>query len=85
MTETGPVDFAGLFGDKDTLVIYTYMFGPQRERPCPMCTAALGPFDANAEDIGQNVSLVAVARSPMRSCWRGNRNAAGSTCGSIAT
>ena len=75
MTETGPVDFAGLFGDKDTLVIYTYMFGPQRERPCPMCTAALGPFDANAEDIGQNVSLVAVARSPIEklTAWKQER------------
>src|SRR6476660_8624321 len=30
--ERGAVDFAGLFGDKDTLVTYSYMFGPQRER-----------------------------------------------------
>ena len=35
-------DFAGLFGDKNTLVAYSYMFGPQRERPCPMCTNLLG-------------------------------------------
>src|SRR5258708_15145573 len=35
--ENGPVDFAGLFGDKNTLVVYNYMFGPQREKPCPMC------------------------------------------------
>ncbi len=65
MTEAGETDFAGLFGDKDTLVVYSYMFGPQRERPCPMCTNLLGPFDANAADIEQNVSLVAVARSPI--------------------
>src|SRR5690349_20480361 len=31
----GPVTLAELFGDKDTLVVYTWMFGPQRERPCP--------------------------------------------------
>src|SRR2546429_4288786 len=37
-TETGPSDLAGLFGDKETLAVYGYMFGPQRERPCPMCT-----------------------------------------------
>jgi len=75
MTETGPVDINGLFGDKETLVIYTYMFGPQRERPCPMCTAVLGPFEANAEDIGQNVSLVAVARSPIEKllAWKHDR------------
>ena len=66
MTEDGQTtDLGGLFGDKPTLVVYSYMFGPQRERPCPMCTNLLGPFDANAEDIGQNVSLVVVARSPI--------------------
>ena len=35
-------DFADLFGKKDSLVVYSYMFGPQRERPCPMCTNLLG-------------------------------------------
>ena len=51
--EEGPTDFEGLFGDKQTLVIYSYMFGPQRERPCPMCTNLLGAWEANAADIGQ--------------------------------
>src|ERR1700694_4638067 len=27
--EQGPASFADLFGDKDTLVVYSYMFGPQ--------------------------------------------------------
>src|SRR5687768_18223291 len=27
-----------LFGNRDALVTYFWMFGPQRERPCPMCT-----------------------------------------------
>src|SRR5690349_2884862 len=27
-----------LFGAHDTLVTYFWMYGPQRERPCPMCT-----------------------------------------------
>ena len=39
--ERGPVDFADLFGDKQTLVAYGYMFGPRRERPCPMCASLL--------------------------------------------
>ncbi|MGC1548672.1 MAG: DUF899 family protein [Rhodanobacter sp.] len=63
--ENGPVDFAGLFGDKQTLVIYSYMFGPQRERPCPMCTSLLSAWDGEARDIGQRVSLAVVARSPI--------------------
>ena len=63
--ENGPTDFAGLFGDKETLVIYSYMFGPERARPCPMCTNLLGAWEGNAADIGQKVSLAVVARSPI--------------------
>src|SRR5271155_25050 len=63
--ENGTTDFAGLFGDKQTLVIYSYMFGPQRERPCPMCTNTLGSWEGNAADIGERVSLAVVASSPI--------------------
>jgi predicted dithiol-disulfide oxidoreductase (DUF899 family) len=63
--EDGPSDFAGLFGDQETLGVYSFMFGPERERPCPMCTALLGPLDGNARDLGQRMSLVVVARSPI--------------------
>jgi len=63
--EEGRVDFAGLFRDKQTLGVYSYMFGPQRERPCPMCTALLGPLDGNAADLDQKMSLAVVARSPL--------------------
>jgi predicted dithiol-disulfide oxidoreductase (DUF899 family) len=75
MTEDGPRDLAGLFGDKETLVTFSYMFGPQRARPCPMCTNMLDAWDANANDIGQNVSLVIVARSPLERllAWKQER------------
>ena len=63
--EEGEVGFSDLFGAHETLGVYSYMFGPQRERPCPMCTNLLGPWDANAADIGQRMSLVVVARSPL--------------------
>lgn len=73
--EDGPTDFAGLFGDKQSLVVYSYMFGPQRERPCPMCTNLLGAWEGNAADIGQRVSLVVVARSPIERliAWKRER------------
>jgi predicted dithiol-disulfide oxidoreductase (DUF899 family) len=61
----GAVDLAGLFGDKQTLVVYSYMFGPERERPCPMCTSLLSAWDGEARDIEQNVALAVVARSPL--------------------
>ncbi len=65
MTEAGPSDLAGLFAGKSTLIVYSFMFGPQRERPCPMCTNLLNAWAGNAADIGQRASLVVVARSPI--------------------
>lgn len=56
---------ADLFGEHDTLVTYFWMFGPQRERPCPMCTSFLGSLDIPARDIVQRVSLAVVGRSPV--------------------
>lgn len=64
--EKGPASFADLFGDKDTLVVYNYMFGPQRERPCPMCTSLLSAWDGEVPDVQQRVALAVVARSPIQ-------------------
>ncbi|KAI3593622.1 hypothetical protein D9X30_1349 [Cupriavidus sp. U2] len=63
--ENGPVTLAHLFGDKDTLVVYSYMFGPQRERPCPMCTSLMASWEGKVPDIEQRVALAMVARSPI--------------------
>ena len=64
-SERGPASFADLFGDKQTLVVYSYMFGPQREQPCPMCTSLLSAWDGEARDVEQRVALAVVARSPI--------------------
>ena len=63
--EGGKVALPDLFGDKQTLLIYSYMFGPARERPCPMCTSFMSTWDAKLPDIEQRVSFVFVARSPI--------------------
>jgi predicted dithiol-disulfide oxidoreductase (DUF899 family) len=63
--ETGPASLADLFGGKQTLLIYSYMFGPQRARPCPMCTSLLSAWDGEARDVEQRVALAVVARSPI--------------------
>ena len=59
------VSLRDLFGDKDTLVTYFWMYGPQRERPCPMCTNWLGSVNGNAADIKQRVALKILGRSPV--------------------
>ena len=73
--ERGPVSFSDLFGDKESLAVYSFMFGPQRERPCPMCTNLLGSLEGNAADIGQRMALVVVARSPIERlvAWKKER------------
>lgn len=63
--ERGAASLADLFGDKQTLVTYSFMFGPQRERPCPMCTSLLSAWDGEARDVEQRVALAVIARSPI--------------------
>jgi len=63
--EQGEVSFAELFGDKATLGIYNYMFGPERERPCPMCTSLLAAWDGEVPDIAQRIAFAVIARSPL--------------------
>src|SRR5574337_215452 len=50
---------------KDTLVIYNYMYGPNMERPCPMCSSMLDALEGNAQHITQRVNLAVVAKSPL--------------------
>jgi predicted dithiol-disulfide oxidoreductase (DUF899 family) len=60
--EAGLID---LFGGHEALVTYFWMYGPQRERPCPMCTNWLGAVNGNAADIEQRVALKILGRSPV--------------------
>ena len=60
-----PVGIAELFGDKDTLFVYSWMYGPKRARPCPMCTALLSSVNGNADHIRQRIAMAVVALSPI--------------------
>jgi predicted dithiol-disulfide oxidoreductase (DUF899 family) len=62
----GAVHLSQLFGDKDTLVVYSMMFGPQRERACPMCTAMLTSWEGTARNLRERVALAVTARSPIK-------------------
>lgn len=48
---------------KDTLVVYSYMFGPRMDAPCPMCTSMLDSLDGSAPHISQRIDLAVVATS----------------------
>ena len=51
----GTVRLSQLLGDKDTLVVYSMMFGPQRERACPMCTAMLTSWEGTARNLRERL------------------------------
>jgi predicted dithiol-disulfide oxidoreductase (DUF899 family) len=59
------VTLVDLFGDHETLIVYSYMFGPQREAPCPMCTSLMGGLDHKIADLRQRVAVAFTARSPI--------------------
>lgn len=59
------IGLADLFGAHETLLTYFWMYGPDRPRPCPMCTNLLGPLDANAADLKQRVAVAVLGRSPV--------------------
>lgn len=69
LTETGTVRrvrLSQLFRrPQASLVVYGFMYGPEMERPCPMCTSMLDGLDAQAPHIMQRVNLVVLAKSPI--------------------
>jgi predicted dithiol-disulfide oxidoreductase (DUF899 family) len=61
----GPVHLSGLFEPgKNTLAIYSYMYGPEKKQPCPMCTPLLDGLDGINDHLQQRMSFAVVAESP---------------------
>jgi predicted dithiol-disulfide oxidoreductase (DUF899 family) len=63
--ESAPVRFSDLFGNNDTLMIYSMMYGPQRQTPCPMCTSFLNSWNGTAVNLRERVAIAVSARSPI--------------------
>lgn len=59
------VKLSQLFGEHSTLLLYSYMFGPERDVPCPGCTHLLDCVDGAARHVPQRAALYAVAKSPI--------------------
>jgi predicted dithiol-disulfide oxidoreductase (DUF899 family) len=65
VSEAGPIRFSDLFGDKDTLLIYSMMYGPQRKAPCPSCTSCMSGWNGTAVNLRERVAIAVTARSPI--------------------
>ena len=59
-----PVKFSELFGEHDTLLLYSFMFGPSWDKPCPSCTSLVDGFDRAWYQVNHYASFVAIAKAP---------------------
>jgi predicted dithiol-disulfide oxidoreductase (DUF899 family) len=59
------VSLSDLFGDKPSIILYSFMFGSERDNPCPGCTHLLDAIDGSARHVGQRAPLYIVAKSPI--------------------
>jgi predicted dithiol-disulfide oxidoreductase (DUF899 family) len=63
----GDVRLSELFGDHDTLVVYSFMFprALDDDAPCPSCSSILDSLDGAARHLAQRISLAVVAKAPL--------------------
>jgi predicted dithiol-disulfide oxidoreductase (DUF899 family) len=65
ISESGQTSLSRLFGERDTLMVYSMMYGPQRKAPCPMCTSFLSAWNGVAVNLRERLSIAVTARSPI--------------------
>jgi predicted dithiol-disulfide oxidoreductase (DUF899 family) len=59
-----PVKFSELFGTKNTLLLYSWMYGPHWDHPCPSCTSLMDGFDRAWYSVSQDAAFVGIAKAP---------------------
>ncbi len=57
------VPISSLFGDHDTLVVYSLMFGPKAQDPCPMCAAFLDGLTGQVAHLTRKTAFAVVAQN----------------------
>lgn len=69
------VTFSELFGDKNTLLLYSWMFGPHWDKPCLSCTSLMDGFDRAWYSVSRDAAFAAIAKAqPQRiNAWAKER------------
>ncbi|MEO1076951.1 MAG: DUF899 family protein [Bacteroidota bacterium] len=69
------VPFDALFGDHDSLILYSLMFGKTWDAPCPSCTSIVDGINANARAVASEaaVAVVADATAEQLAAWTRTR------------
>jgi len=58
------VRLSELFGEKSTLLLYNFMFGPGWDNPCLSCTSLMDGFDRTAYQVSQDAAICGIAKAP---------------------
>jgi predicted dithiol-disulfide oxidoreductase (DUF899 family) len=59
---------------KDTLAIYSFMYGPKMKSACPACTSILDGLNGTALHATQRINLAVVAKNPLEKIRTHARN-----------
>jgi predicted dithiol-disulfide oxidoreductase (DUF899 family) len=64
--EEGPKTLAELFDGRSQLVVYAFMFGPDWEAGCPVCSSIADSFNGVLSQLkARDVTMICVSRAPL--------------------
>lgn len=64
--QVGEIRLSELFAPGlDSLLVYGFMYGPQMEQACPMCTSFLDSLNGASPHLSQRMNIAVCARSPI--------------------
>ena len=70
-TVAGTKSLADLFDGRSQLLVYHFMFGPDYEAGCPVCSSIADNLDANAVHLkARDVTLICSSRAPLEKLQR---------------
>jgi predicted dithiol-disulfide oxidoreductase (DUF899 family) len=65
-TDDGPKALAELFDGRPQLAVYNFMFGPEYDAGCPVCSSMADGFDGVIPHLnGRDVTFWAISRAPL--------------------
>ena len=59
------VRLSELFAGHSSILLYSFMYGPEREKPCPGCTHTLDGLDGAVGHVSQRMPVYIVSKSPI--------------------
>ena len=75
------VKFSELFGDKNSLLLSSWMYGPNWDHPCPSCTSLVDGFDRTWYSVTRDAAFVQLPKPRPTGSMRGPNNVDGRRSG----